>query len=725
MKLFLSRKLALLLLCFVSNFYLFGQKTISLEDIYVNGKFTVKSVPGFNVTDDGLHYLKIDKKDGIQIINKYNLATNTLVEKIYEHKADEPLAKYEINKHNTYILTFTNPQSIYRRSTKYTVSLQKLNNSAPPKLLHDGKSLLHASFNPEGDKIAYVLDNNLYVYDLIKGKTSIITTDGEQNAIINGNCDWVYEEEFGFSQAYQWSPDGKYIAYYKFDEREVKEFNMQYFFKEENYPINYTFKYPKAGEDNAIVNIYTYNVHTQTNTKMDVGSNTDQYIPRIKWASNDKLCIFRLNRHQNNLEFIYSNPTEGTGKVVYEEQNKYYIEINDNVFFAQNGEKILYTSEKNGYNHLYLHNITNNKSQQITKGNWDIDEIISIDHNKHKIYFTAGINSPLERQFYEINWNNKNITTILNEAGWHNITSCNGNKYFVVKHQSHTQVPTFRLINNSGKLVRKLEDNHTLQNNINELNLKPIYYTQIPNSNNELLNAYIIFPPQFDSNTQYPVLLYQYSGPGSQQVMNKFQLDHYMWHRYLAQEGYIVVVADGTGTGARGEEFKKKTYLQLGNLESNDQIDIAKWLGNQTYVNANRIGIWGWSYGGFMSSICLFKAPEIFKSAIAVAPVTNWRYYDNIYTERYMRTPQENPNGYDDNAPLNMAKNLIGNFLLIHGLADDNVHFQNAIALTNELIRNNKQFRSEYYPNGNHGIGGGVVRFQLFKRMTDFIFKEL
>lgn len=697
---------------------------LSLEDIFINGKYGVKSVPGFNVTEDGQHYLKIDRSEGRQEVNRYDLKTGAHKERLYIHKdTSEQLAGYTLNSHSSYILTFSNPQAIYRRSVLYNTSVVRLSDGTAVQL-HGGKKVLHAGFSPEGDKVAYVFENNLYVYDIIRNSTVQVTHDGRFNHIINGNCDWVYEEEFSFSQAYEWSPDGSWIAYYKFDESRVKEITMQYYFSGQNYPSDYTFKYPKAGEDNSIVNIYTYHVEKGLTQKMDVGTETDQYIPRIRWAGTKDLCIFRMNRHQNELELLYANPQSGASRTVYRESNKYYVDIHDNIYFLQEGNKILLTSETGGYNHLYIYDVKSRKLKAVTSGKWDLDELVAVDEQQSRVYFTAGIASPKERQLYSVHMNGGQQRAVLAEKGWHNV-SATGNKYFLVKHQSATEVPTFRLIDAKGKTVRWLEKNDRLKQQLQQVTLGTLRFLEIPNDEGVALNAYMITPPDFSESKKYPVLMYQYSGPGSQQVADRFQLDHYMWHQYLAQQGYIIVVADGTGTGGRGEEFKKKTYLQLGKLESDDQIAVARYLGALPYVDAARIGIWGWSYGAFMSSTCIFKAPEVFKAAIAVAPVTNWRFYDNIYTERYMRTPAENPEGYDRNAPEQMAAGLKGSFLLIHGLADDNVHFQNAAVLTEQLVRHNKQFRSEYYPNGNHGIGGGVTRFQLYKRMTGFILNEL
>lgn len=719
------QKLTLLVLVILLPFASWAKKNITLSDLYEKGTFSIKSVAGFNATPDGLSYLKIDKENSVQKINQYNIASGKLELNIYNHTDTiNPIAAYELNKYNSFILLKSNPQPIYRRSTLYKTTLVNIN-TKENITLHDGKHILHATFSPNGDKIAYVYDNNIYIYDIIKNASIAITQDGKKNEIINGNCDWVYEEEFGFSQAYEWSEDGKYIAYYKFNESHVKEFTMNYYIQNTNYPTPYTFKYPKAGERNSIISIYSYDTENKLSKKLDIGAETDIYIPRIKWANASTLCIFRLNRHQNHLEFLYTNPTDGSSKIVYDEKNKYYVDIHDNVLFTQNGNEIILTSELNGFNHLYKYNINSKKLTPLTYGNWEIDAVCAIDEHKKLIYFTAGMTSHLERQLYVTNFNGSGLKQLTKIPGWVTVSALNGYKYFLVRHQSANSVPNTQLINASGKIIKTLEDNKKLAETINEYNLGKLSFIKIPNANNELLDAYIITPPNFDSNTKHPVLMYQYSGPGSQQVANKFQLDNYFWHQMLAQKGYIIVVADGTGTGGRGEEFKKKTYLQLGKLESDDQIAVANFLANQKFVDAERIGIWGWSYGGFMSSMCLFKAPKVFKAAIAVAPVTNWRFYDNIYTERYMRTPQENPKGYDDNAPEKLAKNLEGNFLLIHGIADDNVHFQNAVVLTNELIKANKQFRSEYYPNGNHGIGGGVVRYQLYQRMTDFILNEL
>lgn len=696
-----------------------GSDTLSLKSIFLENKFAVQSVPGFNVMNDGKTFTKIEKSGNTASINAYDLQSGTFLRTIFQ-TSDVAFTNTIWSQDESKILLLSKPTPIYRRSVKHDVTIV----SGGQLLALPHQQVLHPTFNPQGTKVAYVYENNLYIYDITAKKVTAITKDGKWNHIINGNCDWVYEEEFGFSQAYEWSPTGDYLAYYRFDESKVKEFSMDYYWDGDNYPDRYTFKYPKAGEANSVVNIYVYNVNTQQSVKSNIGKETDIYIPRIKWIHENNLGAYHLNRHQNHLNILAIDPVSGSSKTFYEEKNQYYIDINDNVAFLDNGNKMIYTSEKSGYNHLHIWDAVAKKDVQLTKGNWEIDKLVSIDTKSNEVYFTAGKNDPLNREFYSVNYKSQKSQELINQPGMLSISPCNGNNYFLVKHQTNTKVPEFFLIDKKGNIVRNLQDNAKLQQTVANYTLGKVHYTTIP-ANGTVLNAYQILPADFDSTKKYPVLMYQYSGPGSQQVLNQFQLDSYMWHQYLAQKGYIVTVVDGRGTGARGEHFKKQTYLQLGKLESDDQIAAAQYLANQKYVDASRIGIWGWSYGGFMSSICIMKAPETFKTAIAVAPVTNWRFYDNIYTERYMRTPQENPQGYDDNAPEQMAANLKGNYLLIHGLGDDNVHFQNAAVMTRQLIEHGKQFESTYYPNGNHGIGGGKIRYQLYQKMTNYILNNL
>ncbi|MEZ5046389.1 MAG: prolyl oligopeptidase family serine peptidase [Chitinophagaceae bacterium] len=516
---------------------------------------------------------------------------------------------------------------------------------------------------------------------------------------------------------------GDYIAYYRFDQTQVPQFEFAVY--DSLYPTSYKYKYPKAGEKNAILSIHIYNLNKDKTINCDIGQETDIYIPRIKVNPyNNALIIYKMNRLQNELTFLEVNEKNGHTHSIYEEKNKYYIDITDQVYFYKKQNAFVYTSEKNGFNHIYKHDIESNQSTQLTKGSWEITELYGIDEQEGDLFYSSTKRSPLERQLYKLNLNTNTETCLTPKAGWHEITFSENFNYYLDKFSSIHEVPVYSLISRNGNSTI-LKDNSSLKNKMSNFDLGSYDLIEVPNAEGVQLNGWIIKPSHFDAKKKYPLLMFQYSGPGSQQVKNQFGNRDFWWYQMLAQKGYIIVCVDGTGTGFRGEEFKKKTYLQLGKYESDDQIAVAKYFAKQSFIDPNRIGIWGWSYGGYMSSICLLKGHDIFKMAIAVAPVTNWRYYDNIYTERYMRTPQENAKGYDDNSPVNMVNLLEGKYLLIHGTADDNVHFQNAVEMQKALISANKDFDSEIYPNKNHGISGGVTRLHLYRKMTRFILDNL
>lgn len=723
------RSALLTIVLLVSSQLMAQKKQITLEDIWQKGSFASRSVPGFNALKNGTQYTQKDFANGATQINLYDLASGKRLKTIFDNSLESlaykgiSIESYQFSKDEKKLLLFTAGQGIYRRSTLYQVYIYNIESKTISLL--DTDKVLHASFSPDGTKVAFVKNNNLYYKDLTKNKTIAITQDGKTNEIINGNCDWVYEEEFEMSQAYQWSPQGNALAYYRFDERAVPEFTMMQY--DSLYPTPYRYKYPKAGEPNSIIQIKIYQLASHKTTKADIGKETDLYIPRIKWTNkDDQLCIYKLNRHQNHLELLLTHASTGKTNTIYEETNNYYIDINDNLQFLPDGTSFIFNSEKSGYNHFYHYNWTTKTLSPLTQGNYDIESLIAIDEKNELLYYTSAATSPLERQLYVVNWKGENNKLLTPEKGTHAITPIAGYQFFLDKYSTLHTPPVYYLRDHNGKIVRILEDNKKLSEKLQAYDWGKIQFIKVDGAEaGTFLNGWMITPPQFDKTKKHPVLLFQYSGPGSQQVVDAFPARDYWWHQMLAQKGYIIVCVDGTGTGFRGEAFKKKTYLQLGNLESNDQIAVAKNLATLPYVDKDRIGIWGWSYGGFMSSTCIFKGADVFKAAIAVAPVTNWRYYDNIYTERYMRTPQENPKGYDDNAPEKMAKNLKGKYLVIHGTADDNVHFQNQVMLVNELIRNNKNYEAEYYPNRAHGISGGNARFHLYNRMTNFILMNL
>lgn len=719
--------LFIVLICSESLWAQTSKKDITLEDIWKKGTFRMRSVPGFNAMKDGKRYSQIDVENGQQSIGIYNLQTGAkegLVFDNWKHKIfgdTLSIADYKFSEDEQTMLLLCEPQNIYRRSVMYKAYYFDVKTG---ELLNvNTEKVLHPTLNQAGNKVAFVKDNNLFIKDYRNGSLTQVTKDGERNKIINGNCDWVYEEEFEFTQAFQWSPKGNYLAYYRFDESKVPQYTMTVYDK--LYPTPYQYKYPKAGEKNSEVSIHIYDVRQENSFSANIGAEKDQYIPRIKWTNNDKqLCIYRLNRLQNKLDLLLVDAQNKERKVIYTESNSAYVEINDNLEFLPDNESFIFNSERNGYNHLYRYNWKEEELSALTKGNYDIESIVGIDKKEGLVYYTAAKKSALERKLYVMDFEGKNQHCISPEEGTHNITPCEGFQYFLDKHSTLNSVPVFYLRNAAGKIVRTLEDNNALKNKMSEYNLGKIQFRQIMGVQ-EKLNAWMITPPNFDSTKKYPVLMYQYSGPGSQMVADKFPLGDYFWHQMLASKGYIIFCVDGTGTGFRGEAFKKKTYLQLGKYESDDQIAVAKNLAKLPYVDGKRIGIWGWSFGGFMSSTCMFKGGEVFRAGIAVAPVTNWRYYDNIYTERYMRTPQENASGYDENAPEKMVEGLKGKFLLVHGTADDNVHFQNAVMMSEQLIQKNKAFEDAYYPNKNHGISGGNTRLHLYNKMTEFILKNL
>jgi len=716
-----------IVLCTTQIVFAQGGKQITMDDLWKNNTFKIKDVPGFNAMKDGTHYTQIDRSGKHVYIGVYDLQTGKPERTLFDNEVQKfggselAIDGYVFSKDEQKMLLLTESENIYRHSVLQRVYVYDVA-TGNTKLL-DYDKVLHATFSPDGQKVAFVKNNNLYYKDLQKDIVVPVTTDGEKNKIINGNCDWVYEEEFAFTRAFEWSADGRYLAYYHFDESMVPEYTIAKYTG--LYPEQYTYKYPKAGERNSIVQIRIYDVQKKLTINANTGKETDQYIPRIKWTEDtSKLCIYRMNRLQNKLELLLTDATDGAASVIYTEKNKWYININDEITFLPDRHSLILSSERDGYSHLYHWDWHNEKLTDITEGNYDVDALIGVDIPRKLVYYTSAETSPLERKLYVVSWTRANKKCLTPEKGTHGITPCQGYNFFLDKFSQLNKVPVYYLRNAKGEIIRTLEDNKLLEAKMKEYSLGNIHFMKIKGTD-ATLNAWIITPPGFDCTKKYPVLMYQYSGPGSQEVGDRFPIGNFFWHQMLAEKGYIIVCADGTGTGYRGEAFRKKTYLQLGMYESDDQIAVAKNLGKLAYVDKDRIGIWGWSYGGFMSSTCILKGNDVFKTAVAVAPVTNWRYYDNIYTERYMRTPQENQAGYDNNAPDKMADKLKGNFLFVHGTADDNVHFQNSVMLNAALINANKQFECEFYPDKNHGISGGNTRYQLYTRMTDFIMKNL
>lgn len=716
-----------LLLSAIASYGQQNKKDITLESIFKEGQFYQRSVYGLRSMKDGDHYTTLE--EGKKIV-KYAYKSGKEEETIFnldKIKSDfSHFSNYQFSPNEQKILLQANTESVYRRSFTATFYIfdRKSEELYP---LSQGTRQQLAFFSPNGEKVAFVRDNNLFYTDLTNKKETQITTDGKYNHIINGTTDWVYEEEFAITKGLSWSPEGDKIAFFRFDEGHVKQFNMN-MFNRQLYPINYTFKYPKAGEANAFVTIHVYDLNSDKTTQMDTGEEKDQYIPRIKWTQdNNKLAIIRMNRLQNHLDILLANSKNGETEVLYSENNKYYIsQIDDNyATFLEDGKHFVINSEKDGYNHFYLYNMDGELVNQITKGNWEATDLLGIDEKQERLYYISAEQSPLQRAVYAIDLDGTNKEKLSEQEGTNYAVFSDGFKYYI-NYYSNANTPNYiTLHGKKGKLIRVLEDNQHLKDNLEAYGFtKKEFFTINTPSSKWDLNAYMLKPANFDENKEYPLFMFLYGGPGSQQVLDSWS-GRMPWFQLLAQQGYLVVCVDNRGTGARGEEFKKMTYGQLGKYETIDQIEAAQYLSKLPYVDENRTGIFGWSYGGFMSSSCLFKGNDVFEMAIAVAPVTNWRFYDSIYTERFMGLPQENADGYDDNSPINFCDKLNGDYLLIHGTGDDNVHVQNSIELIESLVQHNKQFQMQFYPDKNHGIYGGNTSLHLYTRMTDFIQEKL
>ena len=713
------------------------KKNVELEDLYVRSTFAQRSVRGMNSMKDGKTYGSFEKG----ALNIYNYKTGKLVNTLFSindlvlpgDTLPIRLQNYELSQNEDKVLCLTDMEYIYRHSFHATYYVYDMKTKTLQPLSENGKQRL-ATFSPDATKVAFMRDNNLFIKDLATGEEKQFTNDGLYNHVIYGAPDWVYEEEFSFSQGFYWSPDSKKIAYYRFDESNVKEFQMEEF--EGLYPDWYSFKYPKAGEDNSVVEVYVYDLATGKSVKMDTGEETDIYLPRIGWTKDaNTLAIQRLNRHQNHLEILAANATTGESRVFYDETNDYYIDITDDWTFVDDGNTFLMTSEKSGYNHIYMYLLDGTLVKQLTTGNWDVTQVYGFDGKE--VYFQAAKKSHIERQIYAVDLKG-NIREVIGLEGTNNARFSNDFSYLININSTANHPNQYVLYDKKGRVVRVLEDNHQLVEKIKDYNLgEKSFFTisdpafVMPDGTQAEIDAWQILPPDFDPNKKYPVLIYVYGGPGYQTVNNSWADSDFWWMQLLAQHGIISVSINNRGSGAQGEMFKKMTYLQLGKYETEDMITLAKYMAKKPYVDADRIGIYGWSYGGFMAANGITKGSEVISTAVSVAPVTNWRYYDNVYTERFMRTPQENPEGYDLNSPVHNTAMIKGNYLLCHGSGDDNVHYQNAMELIKALISNGKQFDLMIYPNKNHGIyggyeyGDGECRMHLFNKIDGFLFEHL
>lgn len=714
-----------------------AQQALTNQAIWYSNTFSGDRMQGLLSMKDGLHYSTLERAEGGLAVNAYAYRSGSKHSTVLHSKdlllpgADAPLAiegySFSGDERRLMVETATEPlyrysyyayNYVYDRSTKH---LRPLADTA------QGKQRL-ATFSPDGSHAAFVRDNNLFTVDLATMHETAITTDGAWNHVINGALDWVYEEEFQFAQGYAWSPDGKQILYLRSDESAVKEFDMT-LYGGSLYPSEHRFKYPKAGEANSLVSLHVHHLASGATSTVPLGTEeTDIYLPRFGFTQAGSVWFMRMNRLQNE-KLIYttdvSDPNApGQPKLIYKETSPTYIEVTDDLHFLGDGSFIL-TNERDGWNHIVWNSANGQVQRVLTPGDYDVVAVKGVDEKGKRVLFTASKLDPTQQEVWSVGLNGKGLQQLSPAGGVNDADFSAGFKYFINTRSTANDPGAITLHDGRGKLLKTLKDNAKLKTTLAGHALQPKEFITVAAGEGLVLNGWMIKPPGFDEGKQYPVLMTQYSGPNSNSVLDRWGGRDFLWHQLLAQQGYIVACVDGRGTGHRGRDFRHITYGQLGKYETEDQIAAARWLGQLPYVDAGRIGIQGWSYGGYMSALCITKGADTFKAAIAVAPVTNWRYYDTIYTERYMGLPQDNAAGYDDNSPINHVDKLLGNFLLVHGLADDNVHYQNSAEMTNALVRANKQFTEMMYPDRNHGIYGGATRLHLFTLMTNFLQEKL
>lgn len=715
-----------------------AQNQVTLRDVS-RGTYRASNIYGIKPMLDGQYYTQISP-DRKRIV-KYSFKTGKQVEAIFDvEKARDCTLKYFddyiMSPDEKLILIQTKTRSIYRRSFTAEYYIYNVKNNTIEPLSKNGPQQVPL-FSPDGFQVAFVRNNNIFLVKLLFGNSeSQITKDGEYNKVLNGIPDWVYEEEFGFNRAFDFSADSKMIAYIRFDESQVpmykfplyKGMNPEYT-EFATYPGEYTYKYPKSGEVNSTVSVHTYDIKSHVTRKMDLPLDKDGYIPRIKFTSDpEKLAIMTLNRHQNRFDLYMANPKSALCKVAIRDESEQYIKEDEYSNIKFYPENIVLMSERDGYNHLYLYTIGGNLVKQITKGKFEVKSFLGWDKQSNVFYYTSNEGSPLRTAVYKIDGKGKK-TKLSTRTGTNDAIFSSNYSYYINTF-SNISTPTLITINdNKGKELATMLDNKKLKEKIATLTLPQKEFFTFRTAEGVELNGWMMKPANFDATKKYPVIMHQYSGPGSQQVLDRWGIGSFsdagMFEAYMADRGYISVCVDGRGTGGRGAEFEKCTYLFLGVKESHDQVEAAKYLGTLPYVDGSRIGIWGWSFGGYNTLMSMSEGSYVFKAGVAIAAPTDWRYYDSVYTERFMRTPKENGDGYDAGSAIKRAPKMHGSLLLIHGTADDNVHLQNMAEYSEALVQAGVQFDEHIYINRNHGISGGNTRNHLMNRVANFFLRNL
>ena len=721
------RIIVLLLIIFIQPLFS-QQKEISLEDIWVKNTFETASLEAFHSMKNSDHYTVLNHNSYGTYMDKFDYKTLEKVETVVLGRDLEGMKYFEdytFSRDETKLIIGVNLETIYRRSKQGQYYVYDLSDKTLEIISE--MNIQEPTFSPDGEKIAFVYKNNIYIKNLISKNTIQITTDGEKNKIINGITDWVYEEEFSLVRAFEWNASSNKLAFIRFDETEVPEFSMDVY-EDGLYPSQQTFKYPKAGEKNSLVSLHLYDLEKKEKSRIDLKSFEPYYIPRIQWTQeDDQLVITTINRHQNNLNLISFFADKNETSLLLNEKDAAYVNIKDDLTFLHDNS-FIWSSDSDGFNHLYHYDSKGKLKNQITTGNWEVTTYYGFDKKTNRVFYQSTEEGSVNRSIYSIDISGKKKKKLSNLVGINSAAFSHSFNYFVNTYSSATHPTVYSLLDaKTGAEIKEIQNNLALADQLVAYDLPIKEFSTLKTQNGEF-NMWMIKPKDFDPNKKYPLLMYQYSGPGSQTVSNRWNSarGHDYWHMMLSQKGYIIACVDGRGTGFKGRDFEKVIYKELGKYEIQDQIESAIELGRRNYIDENRIGIWGWSYGGFMSSLAITKGADVFKMAIAVAPVTSWRYYDTVYTERYMQTPQENPSGYDENSPVNFVDLLKGDYLLIHGTGDDNVHVQNSMQLINALVEANKEFDFFAYPDRAHGISKGRnTRLHLFKKMTTFIDRSL
>jgi dipeptidyl-peptidase-4 len=710
-----------------------AQKAITLDDCFTSYRFYPQGAGDFQYLKDGIHYAQA-ATEGLRLHDVRKPDSDSLIKWSLPEQVQE-FDAFDLSNDGTKVLLRTRTKQIYRHSVQADFYIYNFLNHTVMDLYEQGVEQL-AQFSPDGHKVAFVSDNNLFVLDMDNGKTTQVTTDGAPEKVINGIPDWLYEEEFSpvdgdGMKALEWSPDGSKVGFLRFDETAVPEMQLTWY-EAGTYPRQSAFKYPKVGQANSKVTAHMYDTRFGTTLKINTGMEGDYYLPRLYWTPDNRLAVVRMPRSQDAVEILVADGTTGQTAVLHRETDPAYVEIEskNKLIFLKNRPQFTWLSEESGFNHIYLYTMQLGKATQktaLTKGRFDVTAFYGLNEAGGKFYYQTATPTPLDRQVWEGYIDGRPPRLLTPGNGTHEATFTPSFAFYTLVRSDANTPPVVSLCDSIGRALHMVTDNSKVQQNRRDFGFveKTFFQFRLPGDTLSL-NGWMLKPAKMEAGRKYPVLIDIYGGPGSQTVKNEY--DGYMdgWRQMLVQQGVIVVSVDNRGTGARGRDFKKCTQMELGKLETEDQIAAARYLASLPYVDAARIGIWGWSFGGYLSTSCILKGNDVFKMAIAVAPVVNWKWYDSAYTERYMRTMKENAGGYDHNSPIHFADRLKGgNYLICHGIADDNVHWQHSVEMINALIKANKQFDQHYYPNRNHGIYGDNATIHLFTKMTNFVKEQL